>query len=69
LGTFSPVAAFSVVRNPTPGIATPEASSRKAEMVYKHWRPELRYKTTNVAPNQLDEVRRAATWFIEQRGR
>jgi hypothetical protein len=41
----------------------------KAEQVYKHWRPELRYKTTDVQPDQLDEVGRAATWFIRQRRR
>jgi hypothetical protein len=42
---------------------------RKAEQVYKHWRPELRYKTVNPHKTQLDEVRQAASWFIEQRGR
>lgn len=41
----------------------------KAERAYKHWRPELRYKTMDVTPDQLDEVRRAARWFIENRGR
>ncbi|HEV2970847.1 MAG TPA: hypothetical protein VGY55_12825 [Pirellulales bacterium] len=40
-----------------------------AELVYKHWRPELRYKVTNVSPNQLAEVRTAATWFVECCGR
>jgi hypothetical protein len=42
---------------------------QKAKLVYKHWRPELRYKTTDVAPSQLDEVRRCVCWFVEQRGR
>ena len=42
---------------------------QKAKHVYKHWRPELRYKTTDVATGQLDEVRRCVSWFIEQRGR
>ncbi len=41
----------------------------KAEVVYKHWRPELRYKTTTVGPRQLDEVRKTASWFIERLGR
>lgn len=41
----------------------------KAELVYKHWRPELRYKTKTVAPNQLEEVRKAASWFIQRQGR
>jgi hypothetical protein len=42
---------------------------RRAEQVYKHWRPELRYKTIDVVAGQLDEVRRAAAWFLEQQGR
>jgi hypothetical protein len=42
---------------------------RRAELVYKHWRPSLRYKITSVMPNQLEEVRKAAFWFLEQRGR
>jgi hypothetical protein len=42
---------------------------RKAQQVYKHWRPELRYKTIDVAPSQLDEVRQCVRWFIVQRGR
>lgn len=37
----------------------------RAELLYKHWRPELRYKVTNVAPAQIDEVHRAALWFVE----
>jgi hypothetical protein len=41
---------------------------RKAEQVYKHWRPELRYKLTNVSMDQLNEVRRCVHWFIKQRG-
>jgi hypothetical protein len=44
-----------------------EAISR-AEMAYKHWRPELRYKTTQVSRDQIQEVRRAAIWFIENQG-
>ena len=41
---------------------------QKAEQVYRHWRPELRYKLTNVAMEQLDEVRQCVHWFIKQRG-
>ena len=41
----------------------------KAKLVYKHWRPELRYKTTGVSPGQLDEVQRCVRWFLEQVGR
>jgi len=39
----------------------------QAELVYKHWRPELRYKTAAVTQNQLEEVRNAASWFIQHR--
>jgi len=41
---------------------------QKAELVYKHWRPELRYKLTNVSIDQLNEVRFCVHWFIKQRG-
>ncbi len=41
----------------------------KAETVYKHWRPELRYKITDVKPDQAAEVLNASVWFLEQRGR
>jgi hypothetical protein len=40
-----------------------------AESVYKHWRPELRYKISDVRPQQLNEVHRAASWFLEHRHR
>lgn len=42
---------------------------RKAQTVYKHWRPELRYKTIAVTAEQLAEVIKASTWFVEHRGR
>jgi hypothetical protein len=41
---------------------------QKARQVYRHWRPELRYKLTNVSMDQLDEVRQCVHWFIKQRG-
>ena len=41
----------------------------KADIVYKHWRPELRYKNVNVQPGQLDEVRKATTWFKDLLGK
>jgi hypothetical protein len=41
---------------------------QKAQQVYKHWRPELRYKLTHVSIDQLDEVCRCVHWFIKQRG-
>lgn len=40
-----------------------------AEMLYKHWRPELRYKLVEVTAPQLAEVSKASTWFLEHRGR
>lgn len=42
---------------------------RRAEIVYRHWRPELRYKTTQVQAAQLAEVRLAAEWFNQNVGR
>ena len=42
---------------------------RKAEVVYKHWRPELRYKMINVSSLQVNEVRSCVHWFIKLRGR
>jgi hypothetical protein len=41
----------------------------KADLVYRHWRPELRYKITEAKPNQVAEVRKASEWFLRQRGR
>lgn len=39
----------------------------RAGLVYRHWRPELRYKTAQVTEGQIEEVRRSATWFIQHR--
>ena len=53
---------------------TPVQTSRlrealtKAGTVYKHWRPQLRYKTKDVLPAQLEEVRKCVAWFIANRG-
>lgn len=41
----------------------------RADTIYRHWRPEIRYKVCDVTNRQMDEVRIAAVWFIEQRGR
>jgi hypothetical protein len=41
----------------------------KAQSIYRHWRPQLRYKSTEANLEQVEEVRKAATWFIENRGR
>jgi hypothetical protein len=61
-------------RSASPSLPTQQAQALKqaianAEAVYKHWRPELRYKTTQVTQSQVDEVRKAAAWFLERRGR
>jgi hypothetical protein len=40
---------------------------RHAGLVYRHWRPELRYKTSQVTGDQIEEVRRSASWFIKHR--
>lgn len=42
-----------------------DAAVKFAHSVYRHWRPELRYKVTDVPRDCLDEVRQAAKWFID----
>jgi hypothetical protein len=42
---------------------------RRAGIAYRHWRPELRYKVTEVGAPVLAEVRMAAEWFIQHLGR
>ena len=37
---------------------------RIAESVYRHWRPELRYKNPDASEEQYAEVLRAADWFL-----
>lgn len=44
-------------------------ATRRASIVYRHWRPELRYKVTDVNPAPLAEVRLATDWFIQHIGR
>jgi hypothetical protein len=44
-------------------------ATRRASIVYRHWRPELRYKVTDVNAAQLAEVRLATEWFIQHIGR
>jgi hypothetical protein len=46
-----------------------EEAVRKADQAYRHWRPELRYKISQMNPKQLEEVRNAADWFIKFHGR
>ena len=41
----------------------------QAEIAYKHWRPELRYKITDVAPSQIEELAKSAAWFLANLGR
>jgi hypothetical protein len=41
----------------------------KARIIYQYWRPELRYKTVEVPEKQLEEVRRAARWLVDNQER
>lgn len=41
----------------------------QAEAVYRHWRPELRYKTVHVTDSQLRTVYAATSWFVDTLGR
>jgi hypothetical protein len=38
---------------------------KNAIVIYNYWRPEMRYKILEYSEKQLDEVRRAARWFID----
>jgi hypothetical protein len=42
---------------PSPELNRLREALQKAEQVYKHWRPQLRYKVTCVAMGQVNEVR------------
>jgi hypothetical protein len=42
---------------------------KQAAQIYKYWRPELRYKTTQFTDGTVTLVRRAASWFIENQDR
>ncbi len=44
-------------------------SIRRAGIVYRHWRPELRYKLTEARGPQFAEVRLAVDWFVQNLGR
>jgi hypothetical protein len=37
----------------------------KATLIYSYWRPELRYKTTEITERQLQEVQKAAQWLAK----
>jgi hypothetical protein len=41
----------------------------KAAVIYRYWRPELRYKTLQILEQQLDIVRRAANWLLKNQNR
>ena len=40
-----------------------------AEKVYRHWRPELRYKVVDVPLPCVNEVQQAAKWFVDNQSR
>ena len=39
----------------------------KGTVIYNYWRPELRYKTVEITDEQINEVRRAAKWLLDNR--
>jgi hypothetical protein len=41
----------------------------KAQTVYNYWRPELRYKTLVITDSQLEIVRPAAKWILDNKSR
>lgn len=40
----------------------------KATLLYNYWRPELRYKTIEIADGQLQIVRQATRWLLDSQG-
>ena len=42
---------------------------KKAEIAYKFWRPELRYKSIDFTPAQVDQVHKVTSWFVANRAR
>jgi hypothetical protein len=44
-----------------------EEAIKMAEVVYRSWRPELRYKTIDFPSKQVDQVHQASAWFIANR--
>lgn len=59
----------------SPGpLAAPEAQRlreaiNKAIAIYNYWRPELRYKVVEIMEPQLNAVRAAATWLMDNQDR
>jgi hypothetical protein len=54
---------------PQPDAQRLREALNKAVMIYNYWRPELRYKTLEIMEEQLENVRRASKWFIENHER
>lgn len=44
-------------------------AKHRATIVYRHWRPSLRYKIAEVSERQLAETRISAEWFLQNIGR
>ncbi len=40
----------------------------KAVIIYRYWRPELRYKVTDIDDQHLQQVRQAAKWMLDNQG-
>jgi hypothetical protein len=36
----------------------------KSSIIYAHWRPELRYKTVEITPEQIRRTRTATSWLL-----
>lgn len=50
--------------NPIRGVDAANLLSR-VDVVWRHWRPDLRYHAADVADRQLSEVRDAVEWLLE----
>ena len=45
-----------------------EALVDRARSVWRHWRPSLRYRSIDVEPSQIADVRLASGWISKHRG-
>ncbi len=46
-----------------------KAALKNSERIYRHWRPELRYKCADVSEDQFEEAFHAADWFVQNSNR
>ena len=63
------LAAFRVLRQPKADGSFNQSIVEKSETVATFWVPQMRYRTTQVPRNHVDEVRVATEWFTDHYAR